>query len=146
MSRFTDELTVTHVRVNGLRRHVIVESGFFGFAVGDEDSEEVIQVPRGFRSNGSSQPWFLWSLLGGPFGDALGAGLIHDYLYRTAIYSRADSDLIFREALIVDGVSKVKAELMYEGVHWRGQNAWENNARLRHIYGLEFQLGREAAV
>lgn len=42
---------------------------------------EIITIPKGFETDFSSTPEFLWGILK-PFGDFLLAPIVHDYLYR----------------------------------------------------------------
>jgi hypothetical protein len=43
---------------------------------------DLIVLPKGFQTDFSSIPEFLWSILK-PFGDFLLAPLVHDWMYRT---------------------------------------------------------------
>lgn len=42
---------------------------------------DLIVIPKGFRTDFSSTPEFLWSILK-PFGDFLLAPIVHDFMYR----------------------------------------------------------------
>lgn len=58
---------------------------------------DVINVPAGFETDFASIPRALWALFppAGPWGPA---AVIHDFLYRTGLVSRAEADRTFREA------------------------------------------------
>lgn len=43
---------------------------------------EYILIPKGFKTDFSSVPEFMWSILK-PFGDFLLAPIVHDWMYRT---------------------------------------------------------------
>ena len=42
---------------------------------------DIVVIPKGFKTDLSSMPEFLWGILK-PFGDFLLAPIVHDYLYR----------------------------------------------------------------
>jgi hypothetical protein len=59
-----------------------------------------IVVPKGFESDGCSMPRFFWRLFGHPFDmQYLREAVLHDYLYKTQIFDRATSDLLFKEEM-----------------------------------------------
>ena len=52
------------------------------YHVGSEDSDEVITVPEGFRTDFQSIPPLLWSVFGHPLDAYAASGLFHDFLYQ----------------------------------------------------------------
>lgn len=95
----------------------------FTYHIGSKYSKSYVNVPRGFVTDFASVPQFLWSWL--PYWGKYGkAAIIHDYIYQTHCKTRKEADLIFREAMIVAGTPRWKAQLMYLGVHWFGWIAW----------------------
>ncbi len=119
MSRFTKILTLSPLPDG--RSWVLRED--FGYAVGAENSDDIIDVPAGFITDLASMPRPLWSILPrwGRYGNA---AIIHDWLYWQQSRSRAESDRIFREAMRVLGVSKPKELLIYYGVRLVGYIGW----------------------
>ena len=86
-------------------------------------SGEVIVIPKGFVTDLSSVPRFLWAIFP-PFGDFLLAALIHDYLYVFNVGTRKDAD---REMLIWSNVlndHKIDNKLRYYAVRLFGQSWW----------------------
>lgn len=81
----------------------------------------VWDAPEGSVINGASIPKFLWHLLGSPFvGRYRRATVIHDvYCQHQFIASRVVHRM-FYDAMICDGVRKVRAKLMYAGVRLFG--------------------------
>jgi len=61
------------------------------------DSGEVIVVPAGFETDFASVPRFFWRIIP-PWLGRWGA-CVHDWCYRTRIYSRKESDAVFYECL-----------------------------------------------
>ena len=50
------------------------------------------KIPKGFRTDGSSSPRWLWSLFP-PIGKFFLAAIVHDYLYFTGLTPKVDADL-----------------------------------------------------
>ena len=124
MSRFTEILVVSPLPDG--RNWVIRKD--FGYAVGSEDSGEVIDLPTGFVTDFASVPRPLWWLYPkwGKYGNA---AVIHDYLYWDQKYNKKKADLIFLEAMKVLGVGKITSFILYKSVSWFGIFAWKSNKR-----------------
>jgi hypothetical protein len=81
-------------------------------------SKGTIAVPVGFITDGASIPKAFWSILS-PFGDYFAAAVIHDYLYSPVSihkFTRAECDLIFKEAMFNDGVPWYRRDVIYRTV------------------------------
>ena len=77
---------------------------------------EGIKIPAGFTWNGASIPRALWPVIGSPFEPRLQApAMVHDYCCHSG-FNRKKADKVFRKLLIANGVSKVRANIMYAGV------------------------------
>ena len=90
-----------------------------------------IHVPTGFDTDFASVPRlpFMFWLLG---DRGHKAAVIHDYLYRTALVSRAMADRAFHEALQVSGEDSVSSWLMWTGVRvggWASYDTWHPGNR-----------------
>jgi hypothetical protein len=80
-------------------------------------------IPAGLVTDLSSVPRIpLAYWLAGDTGRK--AGVVHDFLYRHRLESRATADAVFREALRADGVPRWRVALMYAGVRLGGWVAW----------------------
>ncbi|MBS5530192.1 DUF1353 domain-containing protein [bacterium] len=87
------------------------------------------EVPTGFISDGMSIPRFFWRLLSPPVdGRTLRASVVHDYLYATGIFSRAEADRLYRKMLIADGYPHWKAWAVWTGVRIGGRNHYREAA------------------
>lgn len=84
-----------------------------------EINGERIIVTKGSKTDLASVPQFLWCILP-PFGRYSQASVIHDFLYRSRLYSRRESDEIFYELMLRYGTYKWKAKLMYVAVRLFG--------------------------
>jgi hypothetical protein len=122
MSRFTEVLLVSPLddgKTWALMRN-------FGYAIGNEQSEDVIEVPIGFLTDFASVPFFLqWFIpKWGKYGNA---AIIHDWLYWCQERPRAEADSVFREAMGVMEVGPFKKSLIFWGVRIFGWWAWLRN-------------------
>lgn len=84
---------------------------------------DIITVTRNFITDFASIPRIFWAILP-PIGKYGKAAVIHDWLYRVQIYSRARADMIFWEAMIVLKVPKWKCFVMYKAVRYFGWWTW----------------------
>ncbi len=124
MSRFTNILLVSPM-ADGKRW--IIRSDF-GYDVGEEGSDESINVPVGFKTDFASIPRILWGVIPrwGRYGNA---AVVHDYCYWSQTYTRKRSDEIFMEGMTVLQVSSLLRHIIYFAVRIFGFLAWRNNKR-----------------
>ncbi len=99
----------------------------FTFHVGSKYAEKVIAVPAGFEHDFASIPRFLFVIL--PWWAKFNkAAVLHDWLYRTQTLTRARSDLIFYEAMLVafrdHKTGRLVAWLEYKAVRLFSWLAW----------------------
>lgn len=81
------------------------------------------EVPEHFVTDYASIPRLLWTLVGDP--DSCGpAAVLHDYLYRTGIVSRAEADRLFYEALGDLGMRASKRYVMWLALRAAGWTAY----------------------
>jgi len=68
--------------------------------------------------NGASIPEFLWEEIGSPYiGFYRRASVIHDVYCQRKSRPAQETHDCFYEMMIADGVSKIKAKIMYEAVN-----------------------------
>ena len=96
----------------------------FRFYVND-DGSDVIEVPTGYVTDLASVPRFLWWLLP-PHGRYAKAAIIHDYLYDNALRTKKEADCIFLKGMLVLGVPRLKARLMYFCVRVFGHGKYQS--------------------
>lgn len=87
-------------------------------------SNEVIEVPAGFVTDFASIPRFFWRIYP-PSGKYNKAAVVHDYLYRYGIGTKADADRIFREAMEDLGVNGFQRWTMYYAVKFGGKGNFQ---------------------
>lgn len=83
----------------------------------------LIIVPKGTRTDFSSVPRIpvVFELVGDK-GHA--AAVVHDFLYHSTIFTRAQSDAVFHRALGCTGTGKTRSTLMYLGVRLFGKSSY----------------------
>lgn len=83
-----------------------------------------IKVSSGFITDFASVPKIFWNILP-PYGKYGKAAVLHDWLYKKGMYSKKESDIIFKEAMVVLRVDKWKINVMYYAVRWFGGKVWK---------------------
>lgn len=85
-----------------------------------------IKVPKGFITDGASIPKVCWTIIGHPFGQALEAAVIHDYLYFRGLIPRKRCDKLFLKAMKELKVFGLQRWTMYRAVRYFGWIGWNN--------------------
>jgi len=100
-----------------------IEKPFTYFS--DVDAGHVVRIRAGFITDFASVPRLLWSLY--PRWGSYGyAAIVHDYLYGedTQVATREIADQIFFEAMRVQGVPLLRANVLYFAVRFGGGFSW----------------------
>lgn len=117
---FLDPLEILFI--DGIKWSLLI-----GFDYRDDRNNYTISVPAGFVTDFASIPRAFWTILP-PTGPMYGkAAVVHDYLYQNGglgKYTRAQCDLVFRDAMAVLGVSGIKRQTMYLAVRLFGGGAF----------------------
>ncbi|MHC4061042.1 MAG: DUF1353 domain-containing protein [Planctomycetota bacterium] len=126
MSIFTENLIISPLPDG----RTWVSRKAFSYDVGEEGSGETIKVPAGFITDFASVPRLFWAFFPtwGKYGNA---AVIHDYLYWEQSYPRERADEIFLEGMLVLGVEKGRAKLLYNAVKHFGKRAWARNKKAK---------------
>lgn len=126
MSRFTRALLVSP-KADG--KSWILRAPF-SYAVGSEDSGDVIEVEEGFVTDFTSVPRIFWAVIPrwGTYGNA---AVVHDWLYWTQERPRAEADAVMLEAMNVLGVGLITRLTIFWGARLFGGIAWWRNRRDR---------------
>lgn len=82
-----------------------------------------IKVPKGERTDFASVPWYVRWIIP-KVGKYNLATIIHDYLYQHAKFNKKIADRVFREAMKVLGVGRVRRNLMYAAVRIGGKGQY----------------------
>lgn len=95
-------------------------------------------VEKGTITDGASIPWFFRFVFHiAPWGKHRRAAVLHDDMYQEGVFTRKQADEVFYEAMLVSGVSKWRAGLMFAGVRIGGSWAW-----YKHRWNLSYQKRR----
>jgi len=134
MSSFTTPLTVTPLQDG--RSWELCEA--FHYCVGDKDSDECIEVPKGFVTDFASIPRFFWFLP--DWATYNKSPIIHDRLYFCKEImgnpiTRKKADAVFLEAMLVDfrchgKIGKVIAYIEWAAVRLCGWWAWNHTPKV----------------
>lgn len=89
----------------------------------------VIRVPSGFVTDLASIPRFFWNILP-PFGKYTSAAILHDWLYRRHLGTRAQADAYLLEGMSACGVGCLPRWTIYLAVRSFGWSAWRDDERL----------------
>lgn len=107
----------------------------FKWHVGEYNSEEIIIVPQGFRTDFASIPKLIRAFIN-PVGKIKPAALVHDYLYNLRgvyadpangnirKYSRKESDGIFLQIMKAVNMPWLERHSAYRGVRLGGWAFW----------------------
>jgi hypothetical protein len=96
----------------------------------DEQQYPPVDVPAGFVTDLASVPWYLWNWLPND-GLYLHAAIIHDWLYWDQARGRNEADNVLWIDMTDLKVGYLTRQAIYQGVHLRGQGAWDANAALK---------------
>jgi hypothetical protein len=114
---FPDELdTRFYASINGSRIDQLICRFRYVSSYG------TIEVPVGALSDGASIPKIFWPILG-PYGPYFRSAVVHDFLYSDLNdeFTRAESDLIFKEAMFNEGIGWCQRETIYRAVRLFGK-------------------------
>ena len=120
MNYFPDTIRLEDAGLRNGNRVFRLEAPFRYFS-----SFGLIEVPAGTETDGASVPRAFWNIFD-PFSDYFGAAIIHDFLYSPANddFSRAESDLIFKEAMYNVGIPWYRREVIYTAVRLFGGSSF----------------------
>lgn len=85
-----------------------------------------IKVLKGFDFDFASIPKIITNLLPKNGQEYDRATCLHDALYASRWLPKAVCDRLFYDAMLSDGVSKVRAWSMYQAVKWFGHSAYKD--------------------
>jgi len=119
MAHFNRPLTVTKID----ERLWVVETPFRYYRGKDEIA--YIDVPDGTLTDFASVPRVFWPIVA-PDGRHTQAAVLHDYLYKSHIKSRKESDEIFLEAMAALKVPLIMRQTMFWSVRIFGHKAWKD--------------------
>lgn len=89
------------------------------------DTYGEIKVPKGFECDLNSLPRLAWIV--SPKTDYPRSGLVHDWLYRGRKVPRSVADAVYREALQVEGLGRVRAFTRWAALRAFGWYAYNSD-------------------
>ena len=106
------------------------------FTVALDNGSTVITVPAGFETDFASVPRVFWRVVP-PWGRYSWAAVVHDYLYYSGLFTRAQADKIFLILMEDLGVTWWKRQAMYRLVRAGAWKAWNDHRAQARIRGDE---------
>lgn len=122
--RFLDFLTVTPM-ADGFQWRLNSRFRFWSAELG-----RMFEAPAMLIVDFASVPRFLWATLP-PWSRYGAAATAHDSAYWQQDCTRAEADVMLREAMEVLGVDEITVNAIYTAVRTFGQSAWDRNAELK---------------
>jgi hypothetical protein len=93
-----------------------------------EDDYIQVTIKSNFITDGASIPKVFWSVVGNPLeNDLLKPAIIHDGLYTLMQLKRLECDKLFKDMLLFNGTSKMKAYFIYYAVRLFGGAYWKKD-------------------
>lgn len=109
MSSFTK-----HTAISPTDEWTWITTDGFRYYVGEESSNDFIDVPIWFEFDGASVPSVFGILIQKVEPDTITSACLHDYIYiHVRKYGRIKSDIIFLESLIVYNIPKMLRRWKY---------------------------------
>jgi len=82
-------------------------------------------IPKGFIFDGASIPVYARAISYSPFHpDVMASAIVHDYLYVYCPVDKKTADRVFYDRLLLNGVKKHKAKMMYQAVKMFGKGSF----------------------
>ena len=99
------------------------------------------EIPANFETDLASIPKFAWPIMAPAHSSLIRPAIVHDWLYRkTCEFTRQETDLIFYHMLKNDGVSTVRASIMYYAVRWFGWNYYREDNCAKEFKGMDKEM------
>ena len=98
-------------------------------------------IPANFETDLASIPTIAWPIMAPAHSSLIRPAIIHDWFYRkTCDFTRYETDLIFYHMLKNDGVSTIRASLMFYAVRWFGWNYYNEDYCDEEFKGLDQEM------
>ena len=93
-----------------------------------EINKEHFYIPADFDTDLASIPKIAWPIMAPAHSSLIRPAIVHDWFYRkTCDFTRYETDLIFYHMMRNEGVSKIKASIMYYAVRIFGSNYYNED-------------------
>jgi hypothetical protein len=107
------------------------------FIVNDSEFE----IPANFETDLASIPKIAWPIMAPAHSSLIRAAIVHDYFYRkTCEFTRYETDLIFYHILVNDGISRVRASIMFYAVRWFGWQYYQEDNCAKEFKGMDQEM------
>lgn len=104
------------------------------------------EIPENFETDLASIPKIAWSIMAPAHSSLIRPAIVHDWFYtQTCDFTRYETDLIFYHMLKNNGVSVVRASIMYYAVRWFGWSHYNEDYCGKKFKGMDKEV-REMRV
>jgi len=94
-------------------------------------------IPANFETDLASIPKIAWPIMAPAHSSLIRAAIVHDWFYRkTCDFTRYETDLIFYHMLKNDGISTIRASIMYYAVRLFGWNYYQEDYCAKEFKGM----------
>ncbi len=101
-------------------------------------NDQHFQIPKYFETDLASIPKIAWPIMAPSHSSLIRPAIVHDWFYRkTCDFTRFQTDLIFYHMLKNEGVSTLRASLMYYAVRFFGWNYYNEGYCEPEFKGLD---------
>jgi hypothetical protein len=98
-------------------------------------------IPANFETDLASIPKIAWPIMAPAHSSLIRAAIVHDWFYRkTCDFTRYETDLIFYHMLKNDGVSTIRASIMYYAVRVFGWNFYKERNCAKKLEGMDKKM------
>lgn len=99
-----------------------------------------ITVLPGYVTDGASIPRIAWRAVGNPWEEYQAAAVIHDILYESEVFTRADADQCFIDLMEWLEIGWLRRSTMYRAVRMGGGFTWRKHTDESKAYAKQFLL------
>lgn len=104
-------------------------------------NEDSFVIPANFETDLASIPRIAWPILAPSHSSLIKPAVVHDWFYRkTCDFTRHETDLIFYHMLKNNGISTLKASMMYYAVRLFGWNYYNEDYCDDKFKGLDKEM------
>lgn len=90
--------------------------------------DEYFSIPANFETDLASIPKIAWPIMAPAHSSLIRPAIVHDWFYRkTCDFTRYETDLIFYHMLRNEGISRLRASIMYYAVRLFGWNYYNED-------------------
>lgn len=104
-------------------------------------NQREFEIPANFETDLASIPKVVWPIMAPAHSSLIRAAIVHDYFYRkTCDFTRYEADLIFYHVLVNDGISPIRASIMFYAVRLFGWQYYQEDNCAKEFKGMDQEM------